>query len=148
MNPVFRAVIMFAMLWVIFRIGGRRTLAEITTFDFILLLIIGDASQNALVGDDFSVTTAALVIVTMLLLDLGVDRLALRSTRWRRVIDSAPVVVVDHGRVLEKTLNEEGLDISEVLAAARDRHGLERVDQIKFAIVEQHGGISIVPKNA
>jgi uncharacterized membrane protein YcaP (DUF421 family) len=148
MNPVFRAVIMFAMLWVIFRIGGRRTLAEITTFDFILLLIIGDASQNALVGDDFSVTTAALVIVTMLLLDLGVDRLALRSTPWRRVIDSAPVIVVDHGRVLEKTLKEEGLDISEVLAAARELHGLERVEQIKFAIVEQHGGISIVPKSA
>jgi uncharacterized membrane protein YcaP (DUF421 family) len=146
MNPVFRAAVMFALLWLIFRIGGRRTLAEITTFDFILLLIIGDAAQNALVGDDFSITTAALVIVTLLLLDLAVDRLALRSTTWRRVIDSAPVVVIDNGRVMTRQLQQEGIDLDEVLAAARERHGLERVDDIKYAIVEQHGGISIVPK--
>ena len=67
------------LLWIVFRIGGRRTLAEITTFDFILLLIIGDATQQALVGDDFSITTAALVIVTLVLLDLLMGRLAITS---------------------------------------------------------------------
>lgn len=146
MNPVFRAVAMFAILWVVFRIGGRRTLAEITTFDFILLLVIGDAAQNALVGDDFSITTSALVIATLLLLELGVDRIAMRSKTLRRVFDSAPVVVVDNGKVLEKALRREGLGIEEILAAAREREGLERLDQIKYAIVEQHGGISIIPK--
>jgi uncharacterized membrane protein YcaP (DUF421 family) len=147
MNPVFRAVMMFAVLWMVFRIGGRRTLAEITTFDFILLLIIGDATQNALVGDDFSLVTAMLVIVTLLLLDLLMGRSATLSTGLRRVIDSVPVIVIDDGRVLDEALRKEGVDVDEVLAAARERHGLERLDQIKYAIVERHGGISVVPKD-
>jgi len=146
MNPVFRAVVVFAVLWTVFRIGGRRTLAEITTFDFILLLVIGDAAQNALVGDDFSITTSAMVIVTMILLELGLDRVAMRSKTFRRLLDSGPVIVVDNGKVLERALRQEGLNVDEVLAAARERQGLERLDQIKYAIVEQHGGISIIPK--
>lgn len=145
MNPVFRAILMFAVLWLVFRIGGRRTLAEITTFDFILLLVIGDAAQNAFVGDDFAVTTAALVIVTLLLLDLAIGRLSMRSNSLRRVFDSAPVIVIDKGKVLDRVLRDEGVDVEEVLAAARERHGLERLDQIKYAIVERHGGISVVP---
>jgi len=148
MNPVFRAIVMFAVLWMVFRVGGRRTLAELTTFDFILLLVIGDAAQNALVGDDFAMTTAALVIVTLMLLDLGVGRLSLQSNRLRRVIDSVPVIVIDNGRVLDRVLRREGVDLDEVLTAARERHGLERLDQIKYAIVERHGGISVVPKEA
>lgn len=146
MNPVFRAAMMFALLWLVFRIGGRRTLAEITTFDFILLLVIGDATQNAFVGDDFSITTAALVIVTLLLLELGIDRLAFRSTRLRRILDSAPVIVIDKGRVLDDVMREEGVDLEEVLTAARERHGLQGLGDIKYAIVERHGGISIVPR--
>jgi uncharacterized membrane protein YcaP (DUF421 family) len=146
MNPVFRAVIIFVILWMVFRIGGRRTLAEITTFDFILLLIIGDAAQNALIGEDFSITTASLVVVTLLLLDIGLGRLGLMSATIAHVIDSAPVIVIDNGRVLEKKLRAEGVDLEEVLAAARERHGLQSLDEIKYAIVERHGGISVVPK--
>jgi uncharacterized membrane protein YcaP (DUF421 family) len=145
MNPVLRAVLMFVVLWLVFRIGGRRTLAEITTFDFILLLVIGDAAQNALVGDDFAITTAALVIVTLLLLDVLMARLSGRSERLRRAIESAPVIVIDNGRVCEQVMRDEGVDVEEVLAAARERHGLRGLDQIKFAIVERHGGISVVP---
>jgi uncharacterized membrane protein YcaP (DUF421 family) len=146
MNPVLRAVLMFVVLWIVFRIGGRRTLAEITTFDFILLLVIGDAAQNALIGDDFAITTAALVIVTLLLLDIVMGRLSGRSDRLRRVIESAPVIVIDNGNVREHVMRDEGVDIEDVLTAARDRHGLQRLDEIKFAIVERHGGISVVPK--
>src|SRR5687767_10891150 len=119
MNPVFRAVVMFAVLWMVFRVGGRRTLAEVTTFDFILLLVIGDAAQNALVGDDFAITTAALVIVTLLLLDIGIGRLSLQSDWLRRVFDSAPVIVIDNGKVLDRVLRDEGMDLDEVLTAAR-----------------------------
>lgn len=147
MNPVFRAVLMFAVLWIVFRIGGRRTLAEITTFDFILLLIIGEATQNALVGDDFSITTATLVIVTLLLLDLGMGRLSMQSAGLRRVIDSVPVIVVDKGKVLHRVLREEGVELEEVLTAARERHGIATLDEIEYAIVERHGGISVVPRD-
>lgn len=146
MNPVYRAALMFAILWIVFRVGGRRTLAEITTFDFILLLIIGDAAQNALIGDDFSITTAALVVVTLLLLDLGMDWIGSRSRPLRRIVDSVPVIIVDHGKVLADDMRAEGVELDQVLEAARERHGLQRLDEIRYAIVERHGGISIVPK--
>jgi uncharacterized membrane protein YcaP (DUF421 family) len=146
MNPVFRAALIFGILWIVFRIGGRRTLAEITTFDFILLLIIGEATQQALIGDDFSVTTATLAIVTLVLLDLVMGRLASASNGLRRVIDSAPVIVIDNGKVLDEVLRQEGVDLEEVMAAARDKHGLQALTEIKYAIVERHGGISVVPK--
>jgi uncharacterized membrane protein YcaP (DUF421 family) len=146
MNPVYRSVVMFAVLWLVFRIGGRRTLAEITTFDFILLLIIGDATQQALVGDDYSMTTAALVIVTLLLLDLLMGRLAISGEGMRRVIESAPVIVIDNGKPLDDVLRQEGVDLEEVMMAAREKHGLQNLDEIKYAIVERHGGISIVPQ--
>jgi uncharacterized membrane protein YcaP (DUF421 family) len=136
---------MFAILWVVFRLAGRRTLAEITTFDFILLLIIGDATQQALVGNDFSITTAALVIVTLVLLDVLMGRLAISGAGLRRIIESAPVIVVDRGKPLNDVLRHEGVDLEEVMMAAREKHGLEKLDDVKYAIVERHGGISIVP---
>ena len=145
MNPVLRSIAMFAVLWIVFRIAGRRTLAEITTFDFILLLIIGDATQQALVGDDYSVTTAALVIVTLVLLDVLMGRLAILGNGMRRVIESAPVIVIEKGKPLDDVMRQEGVDLEEVMAAAREKHGLQTLDDIKYAIVERHGGISIVP---
>jgi uncharacterized membrane protein YcaP (DUF421 family) len=146
MNPVYRSLVMFALLWLVFRIGGRRTLAEITTFDFILLLIIGEATQQALVGDDYSLITAALVTVTLLLLDLAMGRLAISGEGMRRFIESAPVIVIDNGKPLDNVLRNEGVDLEEVMMAAREKHGLQTPDEIKYAIVERHGGISIVPK--
>ena len=145
MNPVLRSIAVFAVLWIVFRIAGRRTLAEITTFDFILLLIIGDAMQQALVGDDFSVTTAALVIMTLVLLDLLTGRLAIIGDGMRRFIESAPVIVIDKGKPLDDVMRREGVDLEEVMMAAREKHGLQTLDDIKYAIVERHGGISIVP---
>jgi uncharacterized membrane protein YcaP (DUF421 family) len=136
---------MFAVLWLVFRIAGRRTLAEITTFDFILLLIIGDATQQALVGDDYSITTAALVIVTLVLLDVFMGRLAITGKAVSRLIESAPVNVIDNGKVLDDVLRHEGVNLEEVMMAAREIHGLQTLDDIKYAIVERHGGISIVP---
>jgi uncharacterized membrane protein YcaP (DUF421 family) len=139
---------MFAILWLVFRISGRRTLAEITTFDFILLLIIGDAAQQALVGDDYSITTAALVVVTLVLLDLLMGRLAISGEGIRRLIESAPVIVIEKGKPLNDVLRQEGVDLEEVMMAARERHGLQTLDDIKYAIVERHGGISIVPADS
>ena len=147
MNPVLRAVTMFAILWIVFRISGRRTLAEITTFDFILLLIIGDATQQALIGDDYSIASAAMVIVTLVLLDLIMGRLAIKGATLRRVIDSAPVIVVEQGKPLPQALRNEGVDLEEVMMAAREKHGLQTLDDIKYAIVERHGGISIIPSD-
>jgi uncharacterized membrane protein YcaP (DUF421 family) len=146
MDSVLRAAAIYAFLMLIFRLTGKRTLAQITAFDFVLLLIIGEATQQALLGNDFSIINACVVIGTLMFLELG---LSLAKGRWPRldpVLDSTPVVIVEDGRLLEDRATQERVDLSDVLAAARDRHGLERLEQIKFAVLERSGGISIIPR--
>ena len=147
MDSVVRAVAVYAFLMLIFRLTGKRTLAQITAFDFVLLLIVGEATQQALLGTDFSIINAWIVIGTLMFLELV---LSLAKGRWPGldpVLDSTPLVIVDHGRLLEDRTVHERVDLSDVLAAAREHHGLERLDQIKFAVLERSGGISIVPKD-
>jgi uncharacterized membrane protein YcaP (DUF421 family) len=146
MDSVLRAASVYLILMVILRVAGKRTLAQVTVFDFILLLIIGEATQQALLGDDFSIINAAIVIATLVLLDIALSVLKQRSKRLDRIIDDAPVVIVDNGKLLWDRMNKARIDEQEVLVAARELHGLERLDQVKYAVLERHGGISIVPK--
>lgn len=146
MNSVLRAVAIYGFLLVIFRVTGKRSLAQITTFDFVLLLIIGEATQQALLGEDFSVVNAFVVIGTLMFLELG---LTLAKSWWPAldpVLDSMPLVIVENGRLLEDRLTHERISLEDILHAARERHGVERLDQIKYAVLEQSGGISIVPQ--
>jgi uncharacterized membrane protein YcaP (DUF421 family) len=100
MDAVLRAGAIYIALMVLFRISGRRSLGEMTSFDFVLLLIIGEATQQALLGDDFSVTNAVLVIVTLLSIDIGFSLLKRRSKRIGKLIDGGPTIVVENGTVL------------------------------------------------
>ncbi|MBW5415809.1 DUF421 domain-containing protein [Pseudomonas sp. MAG002Y] len=146
MDAVLRAAAVYLVVFVIFKIAGRRTLAEITTFDFVLLLIIGEATQQALLGDDFSVTNAALIIVTLVVIDIGLSLVKERSPKLARFIDGMPMIIVENGQVLKARLNKVRLAEEDILEAARTTHGLERIDQIKYAILEKNGAISIIPK--
>lgn len=145
MDSVFRAAAVYLILLVILRIAGKRTLAQITVFDFILVLIISEATQQALLGDDFSITGATVVIATLVLLDIVLSELKQRSQRADEVIDDIPVVIVDNGKLLLDRMNRARIDEQDILVAARELHGLERLDQIKYAVLERSGGISIVP---
>jgi uncharacterized membrane protein YcaP (DUF421 family) len=147
-DAVLRAVAIYAFLLLLFRLIGKRSLAQITAFDFVLILIIGEATQQALLGNDFSVINACIVIGTLMFLELG---LSLVKERWPAldpILDSAPLIVVADGRALHDRMVQERVDVADVLAAARERHGLERLEQIKYAVLERSGGISIVPKES
>jgi len=145
MDSVLRSVAVYLFVLVVFRITGKRSLSQITTFDFILLLIIGEATQQALLGNDFSFINACVVIGTLMTLEVIFSWLEERSPALGRVMGSLPVVVLENGKLLEDRAKREGVTLSEILAAGRDKHGLERLDQFKYAILERHGGISVVP---
>lgn len=147
MESVLRATLIYVFLLVVFRIAGKRSLAQITTFDFILLLIIGEATQQALLGDDYSVVNACIVIATLILLEIVLSHVAARFPTFDRAIEGLPLVVVDNGKPLKDRLRRERLDENEILAAARELHGLERMDDIKYAVLERSGGITIIPKS-
>jgi uncharacterized membrane protein YcaP (DUF421 family) len=147
MDAVLRAAALYIFLLVIFRIAGERTLASLTTFDFVLLLIIAEATQQGLIGDDFSVVKAILVIATLIGLDIGISLLKDRSRLLHKIIEGVPLVIVEDGRMLEDRMRRARIDLDDVLQAARERQGIERMDQIKFAVLERTGEISIIPKN-
>ncbi|GAA4697671.1 Protein of unknown function (DUF421) [Promicromonospora umidemergens] len=148
MDAVLRAVAIYVVLLVIFRLTGKRSMAQVTTFDFIILLIVGEATQQALLGEDFSITQAALVIATLVLLERLFDYASWRLPRFKRVAEGLPVIVVENGRPLQEAMTKEQITTDDVLSAARASQGLERMDQIKWAVLEASGGISIVPKSS
>jgi uncharacterized membrane protein YcaP (DUF421 family) len=146
MDSVLRGVAIYVVLLLLFRLTGKRALSQVTTFDFVILLIIGEATQQALLGEDFSIVHAALVIATLLLVDRGSDYLSWRSKRFQRVTESVPAVLVQDGRVLGDVLRKFHLSEDDVLTAGREIHGIERLDQVKWAVLESSGGISVVPR--
>lgn len=145
MDSVLRASVMYLVLMVLFKIAGRRSLAELTTFDFVLLMIIGEATQQALLGDDFSLTNSVLVIVTLIAIDVGLSLLKQRSEWVSKIIDGGPTIIVENGKLLRDRLRNARLVEADVMEAARSSQGIETIDQIKFAILERNGKISVIP---
>jgi len=145
MDTVFRALAIYVILLFVLRGSGKRSLSQITTFDFVLLLILGEATQQALIGDDFSVTTGILLIGSLVGIDMTLAFLKDQSALLHRWLEGTPLIIVDHGAPLTDRMQRSHVDESDILAAARERHGLERMDQIKYAVLERSGGISIIP---
>lgn len=145
MDPVIRAATVYLTLLVIFRLSGKRALAQITTFDFVLLLIISESLQNALIGDDFSLTTAGLAVTTLLVADVGLSVLTRRFPWLDKVVEDVPLILVADGRLIADHMKRSRVSESDILDAARQTRGLDQLSQIRFAILERTGGISIIP---
>jgi uncharacterized membrane protein YcaP (DUF421 family) len=146
MDSVLRAAVVYAFLLLSFRLTGKRTLAQITAFDFVLLLIVGEATQQALLGNDFSVINACVVIGTLMFLELVLSFVKEKWPKFDPILESTPIVIVENGKLMVDRARRERVDLNDVLAAAREHHGLERLEDIKFAVLERSGGISIVPE--
>lgn len=146
METVLRVTAVYFFLLVIFHIAGKRSMAQITTFDFIVLLIISESTQQAMIRDDFSVTNAFIVIVSLICLDITLTWLKHRFPAADKIIDGLPLVLVDNGRPVRHLMNKARIDDDDIMTAARASQGLERMDQIKYAVLERSGGISIIPK--
>lgn len=145
MNPVLRGLVVYLFVFIIFRILGKRSLSEITTFDFVLLLIISETTTNALIGDDFSLTACFIMVCTL----IGVDYLfsvIKGKVSWFQVAsEGAPLVIVDSGKPLKKRMEKSKVDVEDVMEAASLTQGLQHMHEIKYAVLERDGSISIVP---
>ncbi|MDI3463698.1 MAG: hypothetical protein OJF50_002519 [Nitrospira sp.] len=132
METVLRALTIYLVLLLVFRLAGRRPLMQMTSFDFVLLLIISEACQNAMLGDDYSITAGVLAIVTLvgadILLSCWKHRSAAATERW---LDGLPMIIVENGIPLKPLMDRARIDEEDVLAAARQGPGIERMDQIK-----------------
>lgn len=146
MDAVARGLFIYAFLLVLFRLAGTRTVAQLTSFDLVLLLIISEATQQAMIDSDDSITNAVLLIVTLIAADIGMSLIRQRWPRTEKWLDGSPIVIVEHGRPLRELMKKVRVDEEDVLAAAREHHGLERLAQVRYAVLECSGGITIIPE--
>jgi uncharacterized membrane protein YcaP (DUF421 family) len=146
METVIRGAVIYVVLLIIVRLSGRRTLAQMTAFDLVLVLICAETTQQALLADDFSITNAVILIVTLFTLDIGLSYVKEHWQLAEKVLDGVPTILVTEGKADERALKRSRIDVDDIMQAAREKQGLERLDQIKFAVLEAGGEITIVPK--
>lgn len=146
MDIVLRAVVLYAFIIFLMRVMGRRELSSMTPFDLVLLIILGDAIQQGLTQDDYSVTGAVLAVATMATLQVLTSYLSFRSARARKVLEGEPIVLVDHGEVVQKNLKRERITEDEVAEEMRQQQ-IASLEKIDWAILESNGSMSFITRD-
>jgi uncharacterized membrane protein YcaP (DUF421 family) len=146
MESILRAAIVYIVLLVVFRIAGKRSLAEVTAFDLVLLLIISEATQQAMIDNDNSMTNALLIVVTLIGMNILFSVLTRRWEGFGKLVDDVPLVIVEDGKLVQDRMRRERVSENEVMEAARELQGLERLEQVRYAILERNGHITIIPR--
>jgi uncharacterized membrane protein YcaP (DUF421 family) len=145
MESVLRGLVVYLFLMIVFRLSGKRTLSEATPFDLVLLLIISETTQQAMVDNDHSMTNGALLILTLVCVDIGLSYLKQYVPALDPLLDGTAVILVRDGVADQKSMRRERIDLPDVLEAARELRGIENLNQIKLAVLERSGRISVVP---
>ncbi|HEY8407487.1 MAG TPA: DUF421 domain-containing protein [Gaiellaceae bacterium] len=146
MDIVGRGVVVFLFLYLLMRMMGRRELSSLEPFDLILLIILGDAVQQGLTQDDYSLTGAILAVGTIGALQIATSYANFKFPRLRTFLDGEPIVVVQDGKPVEKNVKRERLTIDDLAEAAR-REGIPKLDDVAWAVMETSGQISFIKKS-
>jgi uncharacterized membrane protein YcaP (DUF421 family) len=144
MDMILRAVAIYLILVFVFKIAGRRALLQMNSFDLILLLIISEATQQALLGSDFSVTGAALSIITLIVMDMLFSKVKKYLPGAEEMIDGTAVILVENGVLMQDKMKMADISVDDIMVSARNNQGLTQLSEIKFAILESNGHISII----
>jgi uncharacterized membrane protein YcaP (DUF421 family) len=145
MDIALRSIVLFGFLSLIMRIVGRRELSSMSATDLVLLIVLGDAAQQGLAQDDYSVTGAMIVISTLAVLQVALSYMGFRFPRLRPALEGEPVVIIQDGKVFERNLRRDRLDLDEVTEEARQKE-ISSLDDVAWAILEPNGKISFIPK--
>jgi uncharacterized membrane protein YcaP (DUF421 family) len=145
MDIVLRATAAFALVFLLFRVTGRRELSTLEPFDLILIVVIGDLVQQGVTQSDMSFTGLVLAVGTFTVLSIGISWLSYRFKAMRKLLEAAPLVVVEHGKPVERTMRAERLTLEELAEAARMQQ-VASLDEVEWAIIEPTGQISIIPR--
>lgn len=145
MVTIVNAAIIYWVLLFAFRVVGRRGPNMMTPFEIILLFMLGGMGMQAIIGNDHSLTNALLGISTVVMMHVLVGALKGWSACFGRIVDGTPVIVFGQGLWHREPMRRLQIHEQDVMAAARG-HGIERLAQIKYAIVERNGSISVVKR--
>jgi uncharacterized membrane protein YcaP (DUF421 family) len=138
---VLRVVIVYVAVFALLRLIGKKHVGELAPFDLVVLLLLSECVQNALIADDTSVTAGIMAAATLFGLNQIVGYAAWRSKKAERLLEGTPKFLVRHGRVLKHVLARERITQSELLEALR-REGCTSLAKVRFAILENDGAIT------
>ena len=145
MDIVLRSAGAFVFVFALLRVMGRRELSTLEPFDLILIVVIGDLVQQGVTQSDMSFTGLVLAVGTFTILAVATSWLSFRFKAMRKILEAAPLVVVEHGKPVEHNLRAERLTVEELAEAARLQQ-VGSLDDVEWAIVEPGGQISIIPR--
>ena len=141
MEIVIRALVIFVFLWLITRAVGRSTLGELSTFELLLYVTMGDLVQQSVTQQDYSVTAGALAVGTFALLTVGLSWLQWRVPAIRPIVTGRPVLVFADGHPVEEGMRRQRLTLADLLVAAREQ-GIRDTAEIQYAVLEADGRIA------
>lgn len=143
MELVIRTTIIYWFLWLVLRGSGKRSLAQLTTLDLLVIVVIGDVVQQGITQEDMSVTGAALVVAVIVLWTLVVDRLTGSNAMLSRVVNGEPVILIRHGKISHERMRAEQVTIDDLREAAREK-GIASLDSVELCVLETDGSFSFV----
>lgn len=146
MDSVIRGAVVYVILLVVFRLAGKRTLGEASPFELVLLLIISETTQEAMIDGDHSMTNSVLLILTLVGMSILLSFLKARFPPVERWVEGVPVIIIEDGQIHRDRMARARVNDDDLLAAARQRHGLANLDQVRHAVLEADGKISIIPR--
>ena len=147
MDLVLRAVFVFSFILLLTRVTGKRELSRLEPFDLVLLIILGDALQQGLTQDDYSLTSALLVVGTIAVLQVIVSWISYRFPRTRPILEGEPIIIVQDGKVIERNIKRERLTVEEIAEQARQQQ-IAHLSEIRFAVLETSGTISFLKSSS
>jgi uncharacterized membrane protein YcaP (DUF421 family) len=145
MDIVLRAVIIYLLVFAFTRALGRRELATLQPFDFILLVVIGDLIQSGVTQSDMSITGVLITVSTIGILQVAISYLSFRFRRMRPFLQGEPIVLVENGQFIERNMRRERLTTDDLAEKAR-MNEIESIDQVKWAVLETNGDISFIKR--
>lgn len=146
-EKILRSVVIYLFMLLAFRFTGKRQVGQLTPFDLVVLLIISNVVQNAVIGPDNSLGGGILGAVVILALNWLVVEVTYRSKRLRRLLEATPTLLIHNGRILHANLQKERLTLDDLHAALR-RAGVADFEHVRVAVLEENGGISVIPRAA
>lgn len=147
MGTLIHALLGYLFLLLIVRILARRPGAQMTPFEFVLVFLIGGVIILATAGEDRSMTNCYGGVIAICLMHRLVGKLKQKSPRFGAFVDGTPILLLKDGKWQSRSLEQAHIDDVDVMAAAREK-GVRTLDQIKYAILERNGGISVIKKDS
>jgi uncharacterized membrane protein YcaP (DUF421 family) len=142
---VVRTLVVYAFLVVVLRVAGKREVGQLSILELIVLLVVSDAVQNSMVGDNTSLWGGIVAVSTLLVADWTLRLITDRSKSVKRLVEGEPRLLIREGRLFERAMAEEGIDMDELRTALRE-HGIRRPSEVQLAVLETDGTISVVPR--